>query len=87
MASELQRQVQQHEKHVLKTASLSEGRASLFLTPKEAAAVDIKEVYEAGLNGLKVLIQYDARFESFLSNLFHVSSMEVQRELKTKEVS
>ena len=87
MTSELQRQVQ-----VLHTQNAGayvnpvyRGRASLFLTASEAAAVDMGTVLEAAQNGLMTLNQYEGRFGFYTENLLHPSSVSVQRELKTKE--
>lgn len=87
MSTELQRQVATLKKVQVQSQSLKDGRASIFLTAKEAAGVDVSTVHEAAVTGLRVLSQYDHRFEDFLHNLLHPSSIEVQRELKTKEVS
>jgi hypothetical protein len=58
----------------------------LFLSPKEAAAVDTAAIYEAAANGLQTLIQYDERLEDFLDGVLHPSSVDLQRELKTADV-
>jgi hypothetical protein len=86
MTTELKRQVLNLQKQTFQHQSLQHGKASIFLTAKEAAGVDVSEVYKAAVNGLKILIQYDKRFEKFLDGLLHPSSVGVQRELKTKEV-
>lgn len=67
----------------LSVAPVSQGRPSLFLSAKEAAGIDIDQVYGAAINGLKVLCQYDGRLSAFQDGLLHPSSMTVQRELKT----
>lgn len=67
----------------LSVAPVSQGRPSLFLSSKEAAGIDIDQVYDAAINGLKVLCQYDGRLSAFQDGLLHPSSMTVQRELKT----
>jgi U3 small nucleolar RNA-associated protein 10 len=67
----------------LSVAPVSQGRPSLFLSAKEAAGIDIDQVYDAAINGLKVLCQYDGRLSAFQDGLLHPSSMTVQRELKT----
>lgn len=87
MTTELQRQVAQLQSRNIQHQSLQHGRPSIFLTAKEAAAVDVSTVYEAAVTGLKVLIQYDDRFEKFLTGILHTSSVDLQRELKTREVS
>ena len=61
--------------------------ASIFLSTKDAAAVDVETVYDAAVSGLLELRQYDERFEYYLENLLHPSSIALQRELKTSEVS
>jgi hypothetical protein len=88
MASELQQQVQRHKEKQQAALSgpLSRGKPSLFLSAREAAAVDVVQIYEAGADGLRELGQYDGRFEVFVSSLLHESSTSLQRELKTKEV-
>ena len=87
MATELQKQVALLKSRNFQHQSLKDGKASIFLTAKEAAAVDVTTVFEAAITGLKALIQYDQRFEPFLTGLLHPSSVDIQRELKTKEVS
>jgi hypothetical protein len=86
MATELERQLSAHRTKTLKSASVYEGKASLFLSPKEAAAVDTDAIYEAAANGLQTLIQYDERLEDFLEGILHPSSVDLQRELKTANV-
>lgn len=87
MASELQQQVQRHkQKQQALSAPLTRGKPSLFLSAREAAGVDVVQIYEAGAQGLRELGQYDGRFEAFFSSLLHESSTSLQRELKTKEV-
>lgn len=85
MASELQSQLNVIRKQNIQAAPLHQGRASLFLTRQEAAAVDVRTVYDAAVSGLNTLKQYDGRFEAFLEGLLHPSSIEIQRELKTRE--
>ena len=85
MASELQRQISQLKAKQINADAIHKGRPSLFLTPKEAAAVDVDEVFEAGVGGLLSLQQHDNRFVVFSTTLFHPSSVRVQRELKSSE--
>lgn len=85
MSTELQSQISAIRKQHIQATPLHQGRPSLFLTPQEAAAVDVRTVYDAAVSGLSSLRQYDARFESFFDNLLHPSSVDVQRELKTVE--
>ena len=59
---------------------------SIFLSPKDAAAVDTEDVYQAATVGLAELTQYDSRLELYSSTLLHPSSVLFQRELKTLEV-
>lgn len=87
MATELQRQVAAIKSKHVHFQSLSDGKPSIFLTAREAAFVDVTTVYDAAITGLKVLMQYDPRFEKFLNTILHPSSVSVQRELKTKDVS
>eukprot|EP01036_Dinobryon_divergens_P025487 gene25488-34039_t len=86
--SELQQQIAAHRvKHSIIGTSKSDPRhqPSIFLSPTEAAAVDIGSVYEAAVEGLQTLAQYDFRFEYFMSNIFHATSVELQRDLKTPQ--
>lgn len=85
MSSELQSQISAIRKQHIQAAPLHQGRPSLFLSPSEAAAVDLRTVYDAAVSGLSTLRQYDARLESYFDNLVHPSSVDVQRELKTVE--
>jgi hypothetical protein len=87
MSTELQRQVTAFKKANVQTQALKDGRPSIFLTASEAAAVDIQVVLEAAQNGLKVLSQYESRFEEFFNSILHSSSVDVQRELKNADVS
>lgn len=82
--SELSQQISRiRSQNLLSVAPLKQGRPSLFLSPKEAAGIDIDQVYDAAINGLKTLNQYDGRLSAFQDGLLHPSSMSVQRELKT----
>ncbi len=85
MSSELQSQINVIRKQHIQAAPLHQGRASLFLSPQEAAAVDVRTIYDAAVSGLSTLRQYDGRFESFLEGLLHPSSIDTQREMKTAE--
>ena len=88
--SELQRQIAEHRaKHVYTTSSANSGRqASLFLSLKEAAGVDIEVVHEAALKNATILLQYEPRFASYIdSGILHESSIGFQRDLKTTEVT
>jgi hypothetical protein len=80
MSSELQQQVTGNQK------GLNKGRESLFLTPEQAARVDVADVHEAAVKGLNALCQYDDRFSVFHERILHPSSVNYQRELKTAEV-
>lgn len=64
---------------------LHQGRPSLFFSSKEAAKIDVNDIYEAAINGLQVLIQYDERFSIYLTGILHQSSITLQRELKSKD--
>ena len=86
MATDLKKQLAKLRESHLPTAALTSGRPSLFLTAREAAAVDISTIYDAAIQSLATLMQYDQRLESFQETLLHPSSVNVQRELKTKEV-
>lgn len=87
MSTELQRQVATIKKQHIQVQSVKQGLPSIFLSAKDAAGVDIQDVLEAALTGLKLLSQYDDRFKAFGSTLLHPASVDIQRELKTKEVS
>lgn len=86
MATELKRQVAALKQQKVAPDGLQAGKASLFLGKKEAGSVDVSSVLEAAISGLRTLVQYDGRLAPFLSTLFHSSSVDFQRELKTKEV-
>lgn len=82
--TELSQQISRiRSQNLLSVAPVSHGRPSLFLTAKEAAGVDIDQVYDAAMNGLKTLNQYDGRLSAFQDGILHSSSTTVQRELKT----
>jgi U3 small nucleolar RNA-associated protein 10 len=85
MSSELKKQVSALRKQHIDNQPLHHGRPSLFLTTKEAAAVDVQTIFEAAKAGLETLQQYDPRFEQFHNNILHPSSVELQRELKSKD--
>ncbi len=85
MSTELQRQIVQLHSQRINAQPIHKGRPSLFLTPKEAAAVDVEEVFDAGFRGIVTLQQQDDRFASFTESLFHPSSVKVQRELQSVE--
>lgn len=87
MSSELKRQVAALQKQRTAPDSLISGKASLFLSKKEAGNVDTSAVLDAAVDGLNALAQYDDRFSWCLDTLLHPSSVDYQRELKTKEVS
>jgi U3 small nucleolar RNA-associated protein 10 len=82
--TELSQQISRiRSQNLLSVAPITQGRPSLFLSAKEAAGIDIDQVYDAALNGLKTLSQYDGRLAAFQDGLLHQSSTTVQRELKT----
>jgi DNA-directed RNA polymerase specialized sigma54-like protein len=84
--SELERQLESHRNQTFQTTSINYFVPSLFLTSKEAGLIDIDIVYEAAIEGIQFLNQYDQRFHSFLNNILHPSSKTLQRELQTGEV-
>ena len=85
--SELQQQIARHrEKHSVIGSFNPRKQPSIFLSSSEAAAIDIGTVYDAGLQGLQTLSHYDGRFEEYFTTLFHATSVDVQRDLKTPEV-
>lgn len=83
--SELQRQVERIRAQNVASQPVHRGRASLFMSPSEAAGIDMSVVLDAAQNGLMILNQYDSRFGVYSDNLLHSSSVAVQRELKSKE--
>lgn len=84
--SELQRQLEAHRSTSFQQISLKSNVPSLFFTSKEAGLIDIDVVYEAAVEGIHFLNQYDSRFRPFLENILHPSSKSLQRELQTNEV-
>ena len=87
MTTELQRQINTLRNASIIAKPINHGRPSLFLDPKEANGVDISAVLDSALFGLSTLQQYDKRFADYSVELFHLSSLSFQRELKTAEVS
>lgn len=85
MATELARQISLISASNLEVGGLHTGKPSLFLSAKEAASVDIAEIYDAAWNALLKLQHYEPRFGSFSETLLHPSSIHSQRELKTQE--
>ena len=85
MTTELSKQLANIRSRQIAADPIYKGKASLFLSPKEAAAIDTEEVYETAAKALDTLIQYDDRFSIFKEGLMHPSSISVQRELKTEE--
>jgi U3 small nucleolar RNA-associated protein 10 len=83
MSTELQRQVALLKKKDVVSAPIHSGAPSLFLDAKEAAKVDMLDVYNAALKGIEILCQYNENFELYLDTIFHASSVSLQRELKT----
>lgn len=83
--SELQRQISALKSKHIQSQPLHEGRPSLFLSPSEAAAVDVSTIYETAIRGLNTLSQYDERLDVYKETVLHPSSVEIQRELKTVE--
>jgi U3 small nucleolar RNA-associated protein 10 len=84
MASELAQQIARIRAQNLQSAGpIHQGVPSLFLSPKEAAGIDIDQTYDAAFNGLMALCQYDSRLAAFRDGVLHPSSMGLQRELKT----
>lgn len=85
MSSELQKQVSALKAKQVQVEPLQKGRKSLFLNPKEAAAIDVETVYDTAAQALGILSQYDNRFDDYKNTLLHPSSIQVRRELKTTE--
>jgi hypothetical protein len=84
--SELQRQLESHRNQTLQHTSIYSNVPSLFFTTKEAGLIEIDVVYEAAMEGIQFLNQYDSRFNAFLENILHPSSKNLQRELQNEEV-
>jgi hypothetical protein len=84
--SELLSQVTALRKQHIQANPLHAGRASLFLSPQQAATVDVSVVYSAAVTGLNTLIQYDQRFAVYFDGILSPSSVSTQRELLTQEV-
>ncbi len=88
--SELQRQIAEHRaRHVYSsTSSVGSGlQASLFLSLKDAAAVDVSIVHQAAVKAAAQLLQYEPRFAPHIdSGVLHESSIDYQRQLKTQQV-
>lgn len=85
MATELQRQISHIRSKQVSSEPVHKGRPSLFLSPKEAAEVDVEDIYQAAFSALVTLQQHDDRLIPFTEKLFHPSSVKLQRELKTSE--
>lgn len=85
MSSELARQLAGHRAKYVVSNSINQGKASLFLSLKEAAGVDVEVVHEAAVKHATILSQYDGRFAGFLDTILHESSISYQRELKTAQ--
>jgi U3 small nucleolar RNA-associated protein 10 len=82
MSTELQKQVQTLKSKLIQIEPIQKGRPSLFLTFKEAASIDIEDIYESALQGLATLEQCDNRLTGFKYTLLHTSSIQLRRELK-----
>jgi hypothetical protein len=83
--TELARQIEAHRSAHISSKPTSIGRASLFLTAKEAAGLDFEEVYDACMSGISTLVQYEPRFNNWNETILHPSSTSAQRELKSKD--
>lgn len=69
------------------TAAVSDGssRPSLLFTLREAAALDLDDIFELGVNGLLELARSDERFLSFQDSLFSPQARRTDREGQTPE--
>ena len=85
MSSELQRQVLTLKAKQLSVEPIQKGRASLFFAPREAAAIDVDDIYDLSNIAIQSLEQYDSRFAPFRNSLLHPNSVQVRRELKTAQ--
>ena len=85
--SELEKQLNTlRVKNSITSSSLYSNTPSLFFNSKEAGSIDINEIFSSALNSLEILIQYDNRFNQFIENILHTSSINLQRELQTIQV-
>jgi len=60
-------------------------RPSLLFKQREAAELELAEIYDIGVNGIMELTQLDQRFVPFLSSLFSPQSKYYDRNAKTVE--
>lgn len=86
MSTNLQRQVAQIRSSHVSKVGFKTSQPSLFLSPKDAAGIDIEDILKIAINSLNALIQYDHRLRRYLEDLLHSSSLSVQRELLSQEV-
>ncbi|KAF6069593.1 small nucleolar RNA-associated protein [Candida albicans] len=59
---------------------------SLIFDPKQAATQDYEYIYEIATEGLEDLCELDSRFNKFKSTLFSETSVNLDRNLQTKDV-
>ena len=86
MSTELQRQVQTlKSKQITNVVPIQNGRPSLFHTSKEAASIDIDDIFDLANHAIQSLEQYDSRFTIFRDTLLHPNSIQIRRELKTTQ--
>lgn len=60
-------------------------KPSLLFTQKEAAALDLDDIYDIGVNGLLELIQMDEKFATFQSTILSPQARRIDREGQTAE--
>ena len=59
---------------------------SLIFDPKQAATQDYEYIYEIATEGLEDLCELDSRFNKFKLTLFSETSVNLDRNLQTKDV-
>ena len=84
--SEIQRQLQFLQTVFPQTAAskLKKGKESFLFTAEKAARLTYEDVHIIGVDGLKELIRLDQRFGPFQETLFHVSSVDRNREMESQ---
>ncbi|XP_074294741.1 uncharacterized protein At3g06530-like [Silene latifolia] len=60
-------------------------KPSILYDPKEAADIDIDQIFDLACAGLEVLSNIDERFRNYKNDLFNPKSREVNRELMSDE--
>ncbi|KAH9622396.1 hypothetical protein KSS87_007579 [Heliosperma pusillum] len=60
-------------------------KPSILYDPKQAADIDIAQIFDLAYTGLEVLVNLDERFRNYKNDLFNLKSREVNRELMSDE--